>query len=180
MKRTAICGPARAGEARLGPTLAGVDAATLVRTLLPHKPIDAVDTTGRSPGAAVAAAIGLLFTSIALVGERWMGLFSADPVVREIGVLYLRCQAAVFPFTGAALACYFATVGLGTVVGPFLLALLRIAIAVAGGWLALQLGDGLVGEGPVGLFLASSVAFVTFALGLLLITRRRFDALTRR
>ena len=65
--------------------------------------------------------------------------------------------------------------GLGTVVGPFLLALLRITIAVAGGWLALQ-----VGEGPTGLFLASSVAFVAFALGLLLITRRRFDALTGR
>ncbi|MFI5029509.1 MAG: hypothetical protein ACHQPH_02285 [Reyranellales bacterium] len=46
---------------------------------------------------------------------------------------------------------------------------------MAGGWLALQVGDG-----PVGLFLASSAAFVTFALGLLVITRRRFDALTRR
>jgi hypothetical protein len=52
---------------------------------------------------------------------------------------------------------------------------LRITIAVVGGWLALQVGDG-----PVGLFLASSVAFVSFALGLLLITRRRFDPLTRR
>jgi Na+-driven multidrug efflux pump len=104
-----------------------------------------------------------------------MGLFTADPAVRDLGVLYLHCQAAVFPFTGAALACYFATVGLGTVVGPFLLALLRITIAVAGGWLALRIGDG-----PIGLFLASSVAFVTFALGLLWITRRRFDALTRR
>jgi uncharacterized protein (DUF1800 family) len=46
-----------AAEARLGPTLADVDPATLVRTLLPHKPIDAVDTTGRPPGAVVAAAI---------------------------------------------------------------------------------------------------------------------------
>jgi MATE family, multidrug efflux pump len=126
-------------------------------------------------GVAVAAAIGLLFTSIALVGERWMSLFTSDPAVRDLGVSYLHCQAAVFPFTGAALACYFATVGLGTVVGPFLLAVLRITIAVAGGWLALELGDG-----PVGLFLASSVAFVTFALGLLLITRRRFDGLALR
>jgi hypothetical protein len=46
---------------------------------------------------------------------------------------------------------------------------------VAGGWLALQVGDG-----PVGLFLASSVAFVTYALGQRVITRRRFDSLTRR
>jgi hypothetical protein len=28
-----------------------------VRALLPHKPIDAVDTTGRPPGAVVAAAM---------------------------------------------------------------------------------------------------------------------------
>ena len=109
----------------------------------------------------------------------WTGAAVAA-AVRDLGVLYLHCQAAVFPFTGAALACYFATVGLGTVVGPFLLALLRIAIAVVGGWLALQVGDGSAGGGPLGLFLASSVAFVSFAIGLLLITRRRFDALTRR
>lgn len=43
-------------EARLGPTLAGVDSATLVRTLLPRAPIDAVDTPG-SAGAAVATAM---------------------------------------------------------------------------------------------------------------------------
>jgi len=43
-------------EARLGPTLADVDTGTLVRTLLPRAPIDAVDTGG-TPGAAVATAL---------------------------------------------------------------------------------------------------------------------------
>jgi hypothetical protein len=43
-----------AGEARLGPTLAGVDAAVLTRTLLPRQPIDVADAGG-SPGAVVAA-----------------------------------------------------------------------------------------------------------------------------
>ena len=43
-------------EVRLGPTLSGVDSATLVRTLLPRAPIDAVDPSG-TPGAAVAAAM---------------------------------------------------------------------------------------------------------------------------
>jgi uncharacterized protein (DUF1800 family) len=43
-----------AGEARLGPTLAGVDPATLTRTLLPRQPIDVADAGG-SPGAVVAA-----------------------------------------------------------------------------------------------------------------------------
>jgi hypothetical protein len=44
------------GEARLGSTLVGVDAAALVRTLLPRQPLDPVET-GRTPGAIVAAAM---------------------------------------------------------------------------------------------------------------------------
>ncbi len=45
-----------AGEAHLGPTLAGVDTDTLRRTLLPRVPIDGVDA-GDAPGAVVAAAL---------------------------------------------------------------------------------------------------------------------------
>ena len=45
-----------AGEAKLGPSLAGVDPDTLLRTLLPHAPIDGVDITA-SPGAVVASAM---------------------------------------------------------------------------------------------------------------------------
>ena len=45
-----------AGEARLGPTLAGLDADTLRRALLPRSPIDPV-TTGDSPGVVVAASL---------------------------------------------------------------------------------------------------------------------------
>lgn len=120
-------------------------------------------------GVAVATTIGLVFTAVALMGGHWMALFTKDPEVRALGTLYLDCQALVFPFTGAALAAYFATVGLGSVTGPFLLALARITIAVGGGWLALQRGDG-----ATGLFLASSVAFVSFALGLMLLLRRLF------
>jgi len=46
-----------AGEAKLGPTLSGVDTTVLVRTLLAHAPIDGVDTSGQSPGAVVATAM---------------------------------------------------------------------------------------------------------------------------
>ena len=120
-------------------------------------------------GVAVASTIGLVFTAIGLMGGHWMALFSKDPEVRDLGTLYLHCQALVFPFTGAALAAYFATVGLGSVTGPFLLALARITIAVAGGWLALEMGDG-----ALGLFLASSIAFVSFAVGLMVLLRRLF------
>lgn len=43
-------------EARLGPTLAGVDGAVLLRTLLPRQPVDGVDSSGPA-GAIVAAAM---------------------------------------------------------------------------------------------------------------------------
>jgi uncharacterized protein (DUF1800 family) len=43
-------------EARLGPTLAGVDAAGLQRVLLPCKPVDGAEGSG-SPGAVVALAM---------------------------------------------------------------------------------------------------------------------------
>jgi uncharacterized protein (DUF1800 family) len=43
-------------EARLGPTLTGVDNATLLRTLLPRPPVDGVDANGTA-GAVVASAL---------------------------------------------------------------------------------------------------------------------------
>jgi uncharacterized protein (DUF1800 family) len=47
---------AAGNAARLGPSLAGVDGAALIRALLPRAPIDMVDP-GDTPGAAVAAAM---------------------------------------------------------------------------------------------------------------------------
>ncbi|MBS0538252.1 MAG: DUF1800 domain-containing protein [Proteobacteria bacterium] len=44
------------GEARLGPSLSGVDQAMLVRALLPRQPIDGVDLDA-TPGAVVASAM---------------------------------------------------------------------------------------------------------------------------
>lgn len=44
------------GEARLGASLSGADSPTLVRTLLPLAPTDAIDVSG-APGAVVAAAM---------------------------------------------------------------------------------------------------------------------------
>jgi len=124
-------------------------------------------------GAAVAATIGLIFTGVALFGQSWMGLFTADSAIRQTGALYLLCQAVVFPFTGAALACYFACLGLGFVSGPFLLALLRLILVVGGAWLALSL-DG----GATAAFAAIAAGLVLFGAGLLAAMRARFGKMT--
>ena len=124
-------------------------------------------------GAAVAAAIGLIFTAVALFGGSWMGLFTADPAIRDTGALYLLCQAVVFPFTGAGLACYFACLGIGFVSGPFLLALLRLILVVGGAWLTLSL-DG----GATAAFTAIAAGLVLFGCGLLTAMRARFGKMT--
>ncbi|MDP1753031.1 MAG: MATE family efflux transporter, partial [Reyranella sp.] len=125
-------------------------------------------------GAAVAGAIGLVFSGVALCGGSWMGLFTADPGIRATGALYLLCIAAVFPLTGVGLACYFACLGVGYVTVPFLLAVVRVVIVVAGGWLALKWGGGLIG-----LSLTIGAALVLFGGGMFLAARSRFARLIR-
>ena len=120
-------------------------------------------------GVAVAAAIGLLFTVVALFGGQWMSLFTSDPAIREVGALYLLCQAAVFPLTGAGLACYFACLGIGVVAQPFALAALRLVLIVAGAWLALM----LTGSAALA-FAAVAFGIALFAIGLLSAMRSRF------
>jgi Na+-driven multidrug efflux pump len=120
-------------------------------------------------GAAVAAAIGLIFTVIALFGRQWMGLFTSDPAIRDMGALYLLSQAAVFPLTGAGLACYFACLGIGFVGWPFALAALRLVLIVGGAWLALMLTGGAGAA-----FAMVAVGIASFAIGLLIAMRARF------
>jgi putative MATE family efflux protein len=126
-------------------------------------------------GAGLAAAIGLVFTCVALFGRSWMGLFTSDPVIRDIGALYLLCQAAVFPFTGAGLACYFACLGIGFVSGPFMLAAVRLVLIVGGGWLALSLTGSAVAA-----FIAIAVGIAFFGASLLLVMRARLKRLAAR
>ena len=124
-------------------------------------------------GVAVAAAIGLIFTIVALLGGRWMSLFTADPAIRETGALYLFYQAAVFPLTGAGLACYFACLGIGVVGETFALAMLRLLLVVSGAWLALA----LTGSAALA-FAAVAIGIASFAVGLLIVTWVRFDRLS--
>ena len=126
-------------------------------------------------GTAVAVAIGFIFTTVALFGQGWMSLFSTDSAVRDAGALYLLCQAVVFPFTGAALACYFACLGIGYVSGPFVLALLRLILITGGTWLALVLGGGSVAA-----FLVIALALILFGIGLLIAMRTRFNRMAQR
>jgi Na+-driven multidrug efflux pump len=70
-------------------------------------------------------------------------IFSDDPAVLEIGSLYMRIVAPLYPVFGAGLALYFASQGAGQMVKPVLAGTVRLVVVVAGGALVMQAGGPL-------------------------------------
>lgn len=119
-------------------------------------------------GCVAAALIATVFSVVAVFGEHWMALFTADPDTRAIGAIYLWIQAPVFPLFGAGVAAFFACTGLGVARLPFVVSLARLLVVVVVGWLALE----LTGRAwPV--FLAVAAGGALFGIGLLAILRRQ-------
>jgi hypothetical protein len=88
-------------------------------------------------GAAMAAGVtGTIGILAALFPHVWLGLFTSDPEVVAAGARYLRIVGPCYGFFGAGLALYFASQGAGRLLWPLLSAVVRLAIAAAGGWLA--------------------------------------------
>jgi putative MATE family efflux protein len=111
-------------------------------------------------GAAIAVAmtetIGLvasLFPSV------WLTLFNADPAMVEAGSVYLRTVAPFYGFFGLGLILFFASQGAGRLLWPVIGNLARLAVAAAGGWLALKWGGGLAH-----VFMAQAAALVIYGL----------------
>ncbi len=59
------------------------------------------------------------------------------------GVAYLRSGGPAYGFFGLGLSLYFASQGAGKLFWPLTAGLMRLVIAVAGGWLALRLTGSL-------------------------------------
>jgi MATE family, multidrug efflux pump len=110
--------------------------------------------TGAALAAGVTETIGL---AAALFPSRWLGLFTADPEVLEIGATYLRIVGPAYGFFGLGLALYFASQGVGRLLWPLLAGLSRLVFAAGGGWIVLRLA------GPS---LASVFVVMALALGL--------------
>ncbi len=88
--------------------------------------------TGTAAAAAICLAIG------------WtVHIFSDDPMVIEIGSLYMRIVAPLYPLFGAGVALYFASQGSGQVLRPVLAGTARLALVAAGGALVMQLAGPL-------------------------------------
>ncbi len=87
----------------------------------------------------------------------WLGLFATDPRMLELGATYLRLVGPAYGFFGLGLCLYFASQGAGRLLWPLLAGLLRMVVAVGGGWLALRLTGSLAW-----LFVALSVALTVY------------------
>jgi putative MATE family efflux protein len=90
---------------------------------------------------ALAETVGLAAASWP---RAWLGLFGSDPHMLETGTAYLRNVGPAYGFFGLGLSLYFASQGAGRLGWPLLAGLLRMVLAVAGGWLAVALTGSLV------------------------------------
>ncbi|MCC6212091.1 MAG: MATE family efflux transporter [Burkholderiales bacterium] len=96
--------------------------------------------TGTAASALICLVIG---GTVAIHPALWVRIFSEDAAVLEIGSMYMRIVAPLYPVFGAGLALYFASQGAGRMVAPVLAGTVRLAVVVAGGALVMQFGGPL-------------------------------------
>jgi len=114
--------------------------------------------TGGAVAFALTEAVGL---AAAIWPHAWLGLFGRDPAMLATGTAYLRAVGPAYGFFGLGLSLYFASQGAGRLFWPLFAGLLRLLIAIGGGWLALRW------TGSLGwVFAALSAALVIYGLTL--------------
>ena len=89
----------------------------------------------------------------------WLSLFGSDVAMLDAGSIYLRAVGPVYGFFGLGLSLYFASQGAGRLLWPLMGGVLRMAIAIGGGWIALrQTGSAW------GLFAALALGIVAYGV----------------
>lgn len=95
--------------------------------------------TGAALAFVTTETVGL---AAALFPGHWLALFSTDPAMIATGRAYLQIVGPFYGFFGVGLVLYFAAQGQQRLGLPVAAGLLRLAIALGGGWLGLRLtGD---------------------------------------
>ncbi|MDB5998445.1 MAG: mepA [Rhizobacter sp.] len=120
-------------------------------------------------GGAVAFVIAeLIGVAAALWPLAWLRLFTTDPQALEAGSIYLRSTGPVFGFFGLGFTLYFASQGAGRLKWPLLSGLVRVLVAVGGGWLVLKFTGslhGLFAVAAVAMFLYGAITVTAVASG---------------
>src|SRR5216684_3583520 len=112
---------------------------------------------------ALSETIGL---AAAIWPQAWLGLFGDDTRMLAAGTAYLRSVGPAYGFFGLGLSLYFASQGAGRLLWPLFAGLIRLVIAVGGGYVALRLSGSLgwvfaalaAGLVAYGMLLSSAIA----------------------
>lgn len=123
---------------------------------------------GQTERAVKAAWVGALmaFTLAELIGlavaafpQQWIGIFSQDPLVLQVGAEYLHRVGPFFGFFGLGYVLYCAGQATRRMEASVLAALLRAAIAVVGGYVVVRLQADVTWN-----FIAVALGMVAFGL----------------
>ena len=109
---------------------------------------------GAALSFAIAETVGLV---AAVFPYAWLRLFDSDPAMLEAGAHYLRIVGPTYGFFGVGIVLYFASQGAGRLLWPVIGNIVRLAVALGGGWLAIQVWNSLTG-----VFLAQAAALVIY------------------
>ena len=90
--------------------------------------------TGGALAFGITEAIGI---AAAIWPAAWLQLFGSNPAMMATGVAYLHAVGPTYGFFGLGLSLYFASQGAGRLAWPLLSGLVRMVIAVGGGWAVL-------------------------------------------
>ncbi len=97
-------------------------------------------------GLVSFTSIGLIGCMVALMPEAWARLFASDDAVVAASVAYITRVAPFYCLFGLALTLYFASQGAGRMTVPAVAGVLRMAVTVLAGWIAVEkMGFGLEG-----------------------------------
>lgn len=149
-------------EFLLIPLVFGIGAAmtSLVGLSIGSGNIKRAETIGWIGSAFAAALAGIVGLVLALFPEAWIYAFTDDAETFAVARDYIRIVGPFFLFQGLGLSLYFASQGAGTVTWPIIATLVRVAIAVGGGWLLAFWLD----LGVQGVFIAAAAAMATFGI----------------
>lgn len=113
--------------------------------------------TGAAIAFVITEAIGI---AAAFFPAAWLSLFGADPAMIATGSEYLRIVGPTYGFFGGGLLLYFASQGAGRVGYAMFIAVIRVAIAAGGGYVAVVLMHG----GSAILFAMLAAALVIYGV----------------
>jgi putative MATE family efflux protein len=112
--------------------------------------------TGGITVAAACTSIGMI---VALYPRLWMGLFTSDDDIIQIGALYLQIVGPIYGFYGLGMALYFATQGFGSVIRTVTANAVRLLASTGCALVAIYWLD----LGAIGFFLGIAAGFCAYA-----------------